>query len=173
MEESVKTWVDHIWSRALVIWCGWFWVLWAWYCVLCLLLPTQTLYSHSVFINGSVKSWFDNIWRSPPVILHLLDLIFHHISSVGDFGYTGHGTWLVCVLYLLLPTQKLYSHSICIKGSVKPSEPYLKWGSSHSSPVWPNFHQIPSVGDFGYSGHGTWLVCVLYLLLPHPKVIST
>ena len=34
-------------------------------------------------------------------------------------------------------------------------------------------HPIPGVGDFWYSGHGTRLVCVFYLLLPRPKVIST
>ena len=51
---------------------------------------------------------------------------------------------------------------------------YMKCRSCHSSPVRPYFSSdSPGVGDFWYSGHGTRLVCVLYLLLPRPKVIST
>ena len=79
--------------------------------------PIQRLYPHSIYMKGSVTTCVNYILTVASVIPHMLiNLIFHQMLGVGDFGYSGHDTWLVCVCYIFCyPIQRLYTHSICMR----------------------------------------------------------
>ena len=157
-------------------WCGWFLVLWAWY-------------------TGGAGSTLPHTKRSPATsigirlgctsIPDLLGLIGSRKQFSSWLQSGPNQVWVIsgtlgmvgglyaCSIFCC-PAQRLYPHSVCMKGSVNTCVEYI-WSVSLvlPHPFDPILPQISGVGDFWYSGHDTWPVCVFYLWLPHPKVIST
>ena len=78
--------------------------------------PTQRLHSYFICMTGSVSTWVDQIWSVPPVIPHPVDLFSPDSWCVISGGWSMVRGLYVCYIFCC-PTQRLYPHSICMKGS--------------------------------------------------------